>query len=258
MFKKRIFLMFFVLLIGQSNTIYSQDYKILMKKADDIYVTYLNNNNLETLKQALNLYKEIADKNPNSYEANWKTAMACRELSERSKQKNLPNWKKICIKYGKMGMNYAEKAIKLNPKGVQGHFYYGLCVGSYSDGVSILTALKEGLKGKTQNAFETAYKIDKTYLDATPIVALGRFWEVLPWVAGRDKKKALKLYQEAFSLMPENSRYRPELLYYFGNLLVDLKKDKKRGIELLKMAANSKDEYFSKLAQDALKKYDNK
>ncbi len=125
-------------------------------------------------------------------------------------------------------MKYAEKAIKLNPNGVEGYFYYGLCVGNYSDGVSILTALREGLKGKTQHAFETAYKINKKYLDGTPIVALGRFWEVLPWFAGRNKNKALKLYQEAYKIMPEDSKYRPELLYYLGNLLVDTNKDKKK------------------------------
>ena len=51
-------------------------------------------------------------------------------------------------------MHYAERAIDLNKKGVQGYFYYGLCVGSYSDGVSILTALREGLKGKTQRALK--------------------------------------------------------------------------------------------------------
>lgn len=254
MLKRFVIIAILFLLIGQLTQIFAKPIEGL-RDADSLYHKYLETNNLEVLKKALYEYKKIADANPSNYEANWKTAMACREYAENSKKQGLSNWKEICKEYGKMGMKYANRAIKLNPDGVEGYFYYGLCVGNYSDGVSILTALKEGLKGKTQHAFETAYKINKKYLDGTPIVALGRFWEVLPWFAGRDKNKALKLYEEAYKIMPENSKYRPELLYYLGNLLVKTKKDRPRGIKLLELAAKSKDQYFSKLAQKALQRY---
>ncbi len=252
--RKNLIILFVFLLIGQLSPCIGADLNQGIKMGDELYAKYLNGD-YPSLKKALDVYKKIADAFPNSYEANWKAAMACREYAEDAKKQGVPNWKKICKIYGKMGMKYAERAIKLNNKGVEGYFYYGLCVGSYSDGVSILTALREGLKGKTQRAFETAYKINKRFLDGTPIVALGRFWEVLPWFAGRDKKKALKLYEEAYKIMPEDSRYRPELLYYLGNLLVSMKKDRQRGIKLLEMAASSKDKYFSAQAEKALEKY---
>ena len=49
----------------------------------------------------------------------------------------------------------------------------------YSNGVSIFTALAEGLKGKIQSSFEKAYELDKMMVDAGPILSLGRFWSVL-------------------------------------------------------------------------------
>ena len=85
-------------------------------------------------------------------------------------------------------MGFAEKAITLAPDKVEGYYYYGLSVGIYSDGVSILTALSEGLKNKTQQSFETAYKIDKTYNRGGPMLSLGRFWTVLPWPMNDEDK----------------------------------------------------------------------
>jgi len=52
----------------------------------------------------------------------------------------LDDWKDICKKYGKDGMKYGKKAIGPAPDKIEGHYYYGLCAGSYSDGVSILKA----------------------------------------------------------------------------------------------------------------------
>ena len=77
-------------------------------------------------------------------------------------------------------MDYAQKAIDLQPGKPDGHFYYGVSAGTYSDGVSIATVFTEGLKNKTQTSSEKAYAY-KTYEQGGPILALGRFWTVLPW-----------------------------------------------------------------------------
>lgn len=221
----------------------------LLTQADQLF----EQGGLENYAKAYKLYEQVVQSNPESYEANWKLARAYRHYAEYAKRAKIDGWKDICAKFGKLGMKYAEKAIELNPNGVEGHFYYGLCVGIYSDGVSIFRALKEGLKNKTQEHFEKAYAINKTYRDATPILALGRFWQVLPWPL-RSKKKALKYYAEADELMPKNSKYRPELDVYYGELL--LKKDKKRALTMLQEAASSNDTYFSAQAKRILE--DNK
>jgi tetratricopeptide (TPR) repeat protein len=202
--------------------------------------------NYESYKQAGDSFVKALEANPNSYEAAWKTAEAYREYCENAKRQNVPNWKGICKEYGKIGMKNGEKAIELNPGAIEGNFWYGCCVGSYSDGVSVLTALKEGLKGKTQSSFEKSYELNKMYHDAGPIKALGRFWFVLPWPL-QDKKLSLKYFREFQKLYPND----PEGQVFLGELLMNMK-EKDEAKSLLQNAAASSDKYFSSEAKRLL------
>jgi hypothetical protein len=89
-------------------------------------------------------------------------------------------------------------------------------VGIYADGVSILTALAEGLKDKTQSNFEKAYKIDKMYEEAGPVLSLARFWSVLPWPL-KDNDKSLEYFKEYSKLYPDKAEY----LIYYAEVLMD-------------------------------------
>ena len=210
---------------------------------------------MDNLKQAVSLYAKAGEENPQSYEAFWKGARTCRKVAKQAKQQKVKGWEDICAEYGKRGMELAKQAIELKPKGVEGHYYYGVCVGSYSDGVSIFTALGEGLKGKTKTHLKKAYELDKRFNDGTPAMALGRFYEVLPWLAGQDKDKALKYYREALQLMPEDSEYRPELHVFAGRLMLDQGVEREKAKQLLRSARDSDDAYCSKKAEEILKEY---
>ncbi|MFC1883378.1 tetratricopeptide repeat protein [Thermodesulfobacteriota bacterium] len=214
---------------------------------------YFSKGKIEDYKKAIELYLEALKKNPESYEINWKLARAYRWYGEESKRQGIDGWKEICAKYGKIGMKYGEKAISLNPDGVEGHYFYGLNVGIYSDGVSIVTALREGLKGKTQSSFEKAYELDKTYNTSGPTVALGRFWFVLPWPLN-DKKKAHKYLREANKAEPDNIDGR----LYLGELLMDLggKRNKAEARALLESVAESDIKYYRDKASALLSEMD--
>ncbi|MEJ2730741.1 MAG: hypothetical protein P8185_19945 [Deltaproteobacteria bacterium] len=157
-------------------------------------------------------------------------------------------WKDICAQYGKAGMQYAQKAIDLKPERPDGHYYYGLNVGIYSDGVSIFTALKEGLKDKTQQSFEKTYEINKMYNEGGPMLSLGRFWAVLPWPL-RDRKKSLAYYREYqqtqyFASNTEAQLFLAELLIQMGG---DKNKAEAKGY--VEQALESKDPYFKDWAK---------
>lgn len=208
---------------------------------------------LENYKQAIALLEKELAANPDSYEANWKCARAYREYGDEAKSKKIEGWKDICAEYGKKGMQYAQKAFELEPNRPDGHYYYGLNVGIYSDGVSIFTALSEGLKDKTQTSFEKAYAIDKMYKEAGPMLSLGRFWAVLPWPM-RDRDKSLQYYREyqATEYFADNLEahfYLGELLYQIGG-----KENKAEAKGLLEKAAQSKDPWFRDQAQELLGK----
>ena len=208
---------------------------------------------LANYKQAIELYRKAIAANPASFEANWKCARSYREYGDTAKSQKVEGWKKICAKYGKEGMQYAQKAIELDPAKPNGHYYYGLSVGIYSDGVSVFTALAEGLKGKTQSGFEKAYEIDKMYNKAGPILSIGRFWAVLPWPL-HDRKKSLKYYREyqATEYFSDNM----EAHVYLGELLIQMGGDKNKAEAkgYLEKAVQSNDAYYRDRAKELLAK----
>ncbi len=205
------------------------------------------NGGLENYKKAITIYLKFLESNPDNYEANWKCARAYRQYAEETKKQGIEGWKQVCMKYGKEGMKFGEQARKQRPNHPAGHYYYGLNVGTYSDGVSIITALSEGLKNRTQESFEKAYELDKTFDRAGPILALGRFWAVLPWPF-RDREKALRLYREYQTTPYFKSQEEGKI--YLAELLLELngKEDRMEAKGLLIEACQSKDRYFKKWA----------
>ncbi|MDJ0803139.1 MAG: hypothetical protein QNI89_11215 [Desulfobacterales bacterium] len=210
---------------------------------------------LEDLKASLALYAQARQAAPLDYATLWKSARAHRDYGNRAKQAKLPDWKAICKTQGKTAMQLAERAIALAPERVEGHYYYGLSVGIYSDGVSIFTALSEGLKDKTQTSFEKAYALDKHYNDAGPILSLGRFWTVLPWPM-HDKKRALQYFRE-YEKTGFLEAYA-EAQVYFGELLIKLggKANKQEARRWLEIAAQAPERYYAERATRLLAKLD--
>lgn len=201
---------------------------------------------VDSILESIPLYVKAVETNPDNYEANWKCARAHREYANLTLELELEDWEDICKKYGKDGMGYGEKAIELEPDKVEGQYYYGLCVASYSDGVSILKALREGLKGSTQDAFYAAYEIDKMFEDGGPILAIARFWHQLPFPLGNNRR-AQKYFEEHHEYFPDD----PQGLVYFAELLMDRRK-KKEAKPLLEKAVVGDEPYYSKWAERLL------
>jgi len=170
----------------------------LIARADELMkgtaALYLENE-LEKIAQSIEFYEKALHKDPDNFEAAWKIAKSHFFYAEESRKRGVTGWQKICEEYGRRGMAYAEKAVSLGPDEPNGYYYFALNVGTYKDGVGLLTAIKEGLKDKTQKNLEKAYELDKTFDKAGVILALGRFWQVLPWPLN-DKDKAMAYYRE--------------------------------------------------------------
>ena len=160
-------------------------------RADELF----EKGGLDNYREAVEIYTEIADADPENFEANWKAARALRELGEEHRMQGVEGYEDICEEYGGKGMVYAEKAIELEPERVEGYLYYGMNVSTYSEGVGLLTAIREGLKNKTQSNLEKAYELDPDFNGGMPVYVLGRFWQVVPWPY-TDRDKAMALYRE--------------------------------------------------------------
>ena len=215
-----------------------------LAEADKIF----DQGGLENYKKSIDLYVKAVEQQPDDYEAAWKCARAHREYADEAKKKVVEGWEDICAQYGKAGMQYAQKAIELKPERPDGHYYYGLNVGIFSDGVSIFTALKEGLKDKTQTSFEKTYEINKMYKEGGPMLSLGRFWAVLPWPL-RDRKKSLAYYREYqqtqyFATNTEAQLFLAELLIQMGG-----DKNKTEAKSYVEDGLKSDDPYFTNWAK---------
>jgi tetratricopeptide (TPR) repeat protein len=240
---KTVFIVLAVLLIPFSATAGT------VADADALY----DQGGLDNYATAIGIYEQLLDSAPDDFDLNWKCARACREYGETAKKAEVDGWKEICKEYGKKGMQYGSKAIALNPGNPAGHYFYGLSVGIYSDGTGILTALKEGLKDKTQTSFEKAYELDKMYEDAGSILALGRFWAVLPWPLA-SKKKSLAYYRE-YQQTPYFQQ-RDEGKVYLAELLIDKggKDNKAEAGKILEQAVKTDDTYFKAWAERLMEK----
>ncbi len=173
------------------------------------------------LKAKYEAAAKLAAAAPQDYALNWKAAEAARKYGDYLVVEETAGWKDNARLAAKEGMKYGEVAFKLSPTGIEGWYWYGLCVGTYSDCVSIVKALAEGLKGKTQMGFENAYKFDKMYDKGGPMLSLGRFWQVLPGIAGQDRKKAEQLFNEYLSLFGSAPDVSSSVFYYLGQLYKD-------------------------------------
>jgi tetratricopeptide (TPR) repeat protein len=174
---------------------------------------------------------------PGDYAANWMAAQACRKYGDEMVSTEFEGWKTLAKAAARDGMKYGETATKLNTGGIEGWYWYGLNVGTYSDCVSIVSALTEGLKGKTQKAFETAYSLDKNYDNGGPMLSLGRFWQVLPGIAGRDLKKAEQLFDEYITQFGASKEPNKDAWYYRGSLYKDIGKKAEAKADLQKAAS---------------------
>ncbi len=179
---------------------------------------------------------KLATAAPQDYLLNWQAAQAARKYGDYLVVEEIQGWKDTARAAVKEGMKYGEVAFKLNPTGIEGWYWYGLCVGTYSDCVSIIKALAEGLKGKTQMGFENAYKFDKMYDNGGPMLSLGRFWQVLPGIAGQDRKKAEQLFNEYVTILGANTDANPNAWYYRGQLYKDTNRAAEAKVDLQKAA----------------------
>ncbi len=179
---------------------------------------------LQELKTSYESAIRVAAASPGDYASDWKAAEAARKYGDQLETDDVPGWKGSARTVAKDGMKYGELAFKLNPSGIEGWYWYGLCVGTYSDCVSIFSALAEGLKGKTQQGFENAYKFNKMYDHGGPIIALGRFWQSIPGIAGQDLGKAERLYDEYIGLFGTSKDANSDAWLFRGMLYRDTRR----------------------------------
>lgn len=176
---------------------------------------------LDLLKASLDLCQASMEEKPTDYEILWRCSRAAHQYAETARNLVAEGWETTCKEWGKRGMEIAEKAQGIEPDRVEGYFWEAACVGVYSDGTGVMTAVKEGFYKKSKTAIRKAYELDKSYNDYDPVFANAMFYITLPFPM-KSKKKALAYYRE----FEESTAWtvRPYIRRLYGaDLLMEVK-----------------------------------
>lgn len=133
---------------------------------------------------------EILAQHPDSYDATWRVSRAYWWIGHTTG--DMAARTAACSE----GMRYGEEAIRLAPDGVEGHSVYALSVGEYATGIGIVQAVMQGIGQKFERASLDVYALNRDYDNGTPIVALGRYYYMLPWPL-RDLNQSRRYLEEA-------------------------------------------------------------
>ena len=124
---------------------------------------------------------------------------------------------KLKMALGKQAWELGDRARKLAPERVEGHYYAAVGVGAYAQGLGVMKALSEGIEGKFNERLDTALRLDADFQWGAPRIAKGRYFYELPWPK-RDLKKSAEQYQKVLAKFPGNVRART---YLAATLLKD-------------------------------------
>ena len=127
---------------------------------------------------------------PNSYDVTWRVGRAYWWTGHSTE--DMAARTTACT----AGMRYGEEATHLAPDGVDGHFVYALSLGEYATSIGIVQAVTQGIGQRLEREFLDTYALDRDHDNGTPIVALGRYYYMLPWPL-RDLNQSRRYLEEA-------------------------------------------------------------
>ena len=145
-----------------------------------------------------------------------------------------------------MFMEVAERAeaqMSADPKNANGYYWMAYALGRYSQGISIVKALAQGLGTKVKSSLETAIKLAPKHADAH--IAMGTFHaEVIDKVGsllgrtqGASKDTGLAMFRTALKLNPSSAVAMVE--YANGMVMLEGDKRMKEATQLYEDAAAS-------------------
>jgi tetratricopeptide (TPR) repeat protein len=190
----------------------------LVKLADDTLVKANANAYASTdeMEYALSGLDKARTLDPQSYEVAWKAAHLCAWIADDQYDD-----KSRRASFSSRGADYAKAAVKLNPKGVEGHYYSGI-----NQGFSATTKLvgAKFMVPAVRDEWKKAMQIDSSFDHGGPPRSLGALYsEAPPWPASiGDPDKGVELLQMA--LKTTNGADWPLNELLLGNALVKAEK----------------------------------
>jgi len=169
-------------------------------KADQLYA---GRDNAESLKQTIALLEQFTTREASNYEGWWRLARIRYYSGDREKDQT----KKA--KLFQAGVEASKKAVAIDDKRVEGHFWYAANEGEYADLKGALQSL--GLVKTIRKEFEAAFAIDPGYENGAIYSALGQIDLNLPRLLGGNERRGIEKLEEGIKVGPNNAELKVTL-----------------------------------------------
>jgi tetratricopeptide (TPR) repeat protein len=167
----------------------------LVGEAVQLYGTrHLNPPNLQKSQELL---KTVLEKEPDNLRANYELARVCYIAGDSLRQDN----KDAALGLYRTGMEYARKAIAINPDNPWGHIWYAVNLGRTAQVKGILNSLSSAAEIKKEIA--RALQIDPDNTIALDVEAV--IYYELPGIFGGDTKRSIEDLTHAIKVDPNFS-----------------------------------------------------
>lgn len=153
--------------------------------------------NSEELKQAVKSYEDVCSNDGTNYEAHWRLARCIYYYGVREPSRDVRQ------QLFQKGIDAAKKAIALQPRKAEGHFWLGVNYGVFGEAKGVMKSLS--LVGPIKTEMNAVLRIDPNCEGGGPDRVLGRLYYRLPWIAGGSKKQSFEYLQKSLKLAPTNT-----------------------------------------------------
>ncbi|HZI11448.1 MAG TPA: tetratricopeptide repeat protein [Myxococcus sp.] len=214
----------------------------LLARLDELHTKRLESAAVKEQEAELKKALEAA---PEDFELVWRQARLLQWQADGARDDKL---KKVL---GRQCWDWGEKAVKLAPDRVEGHYFAATGIGAYSQAVGIMKALGDGLEGKFNTRLDKAIQINPDFELGAPLLAKGRYYYELPWPK-RDLGKSAALYEKVIAKHPQQLR---AYVFLAETLLKDGKAEKARdAIQKVKQGSTAYDPAEGRRVQELAKK----
>src|SRR5262249_35323487 len=169
-------------------------------QVDALFASRDSNDNLN---RAASLMEQLTARDPSNYEAWWRLARLRYYLADRQSDQSKKS------KLLQAGVEAAKKAVAIEDKRVEGHFWYAANEGEYADLKGVLQSL--GLVKTIRKEFEAALAINPAYENGAIYSALGQIDLNLPRLLGGNDRRGLERLEEGLKVGQDNAELKVSL-----------------------------------------------
>ena len=169
-------------------------------RADELFTA---RDNSDGLKQAVLLMEQLTTREAANYEAWWRLSRLRYYSGDRE-----PDAAKKSRLF-QAGVEAGKKAVALDDKRVEGHFWYAANEGEYADLKGALQSL--GLVKTIRKEFEAALAIDPAFENGAIYSALGQIDWNLPRLLGGNERRGIERLEEGLKVGPRNAELKVTL-----------------------------------------------